>query len=374
MGLLITALTLALGFTTAYFASDEIRYLTRAGIEETRILAARTPISQVARDSTYPDSLRGMAKLVIEVREQARLLGMEVKETYTTYSDVGRDTLLLVLTASPRTCLCPVTWKYPVVGTVPYKGFFDFAEARRKADEYTDAGYDVNLRPSAAFSTLGWFNDPLLSTALTRDRVELAALVFHEIAHNTIWVKGGAEFNESFAQWVGYAATREFYWARNDTIAALRAADRWRDEMLLAEYYRLLIGKLDSLYALRLPAQANDNGRAAISRWSADTMAVGFGPRLALADGSRIANRPINNAALIGVLLYRTELHLFDLWDAEFNHDLYRSLHELNELVNGAESGESAFRRMRNFLLARGVQSPWLDSLDDSPGSTHTLP
>jgi predicted aminopeptidase len=351
MGLLIAAVVLLVGYTSAYVASSEVRYLSRAGLEETRILSKRMPINRLARDSTAPDSLRAMAKLVVEVRGFAASIGLEAKETYTTYSDVGRDTLLLVLTASPKNCLCPVTWRYPIAGRVPYKGYFDAAEAERAAALYTAKGYDVHLRPSGAFSTLGWFNDPLLSTALSRDSVELAALVFHEIAHNTIWVKGATDFNESFAQWVGYRAAEQFFWKRGDTVLAFRAADRWHDEQILGDYYGLLLGKLDSLYALQLPPEQNESGREVIAQWSTDTLAGPLGQFLRTVRVDRMSRRPINNAALLGVRLYRTELPLFDAWDAAFQGDLTRALYQLSGLLEDA-TGEQAFARMRAMVKA----------------------
>lgn len=349
MGLLISAIALVLGYGGAYLASSEVRYLSRAGIEETKILAGRVPISRVATDSARPDSIRAMAKLVIEVRGFAARLGLRANETFTSYSDVGRDTLLLVLTASPKTCICPVTWRYPIAGRVPYKGFFDFEEGKRVAASFTAKDYDINLRPSAAFSTLGWFNDPLLSTALTRDSVELASLVFHEIAHNTIWVKGATDFNESYAQWVGYRATEQFFLARGDTALSFRAADRWHDEQLLGDYYTALLTKLDSLYARKLPKAQNDSGRAAVARWSVDTLNGPLGQSLRTIRVARFAERPINNASLIGVRLYRTELPLFDSWDDAFRGDLTRALYTLGALLEDAKGAE-AFERMRGMV------------------------
>lgn len=351
MGLLIAAAALILGYGTAYVASEDVRYLSRAGFEETRILARRTPIRKLATDSTVTPSLRAQARLVLDVRNFAAQIGLSAEQTFTSYSDVGRDTLLLVLTASPRTCICPVVWRYPVVGRVPYKGYFDFAHARQVAAEYTTKGFDVNLRPSAAFSTLGWFNDPLLSTALTRDSIELAAMVFHEIAHNTLWVKGAADFNESFAQWVGYRATELFFRNREDTLTAARAAARWHDERVLAEYYFLLVTKLDSLYALKLPTEANDSGRAAVARWSHDTLVNGFGPALRTYSIGSPSTRPINNAALIGVRLYRTHLDLFDSWDAAYRHDLPMAVQSLQEFLKDIP-GHDVFDRMRAKLGA----------------------
>lgn len=357
MGLLIAAATLLVGYATAYVASEDVRYVSRAGIEESRILMGRVPIAAIARDSTTPDSLRAMAGLVVAARDHARLLGLEAGETYTTYSDIGRDTLLLVLTASPKGCLCPVTWSFPIVGRIPYKGYFDFDKARTEAAKFAARDYDVHLRPSAAFSTLGWFNDPLLSTALSRDSVELAALVFHEIAHNTVWVKGAVDFNESYAQWVGYRAARDFFLARGDSALALRATDRWHDEMILGEYYDLLLGKLDSLYALELPATAVAEGRAAIAAWSRDTLAAPFGQALRTVDPRRLGDRPINNAALLGVRLYRTGLDLFN--ELEFRHDgdLSIALYTLQGLLEEAEGAE-AFALLRAYVRPGGVGGP----------------
>lgn len=345
MGLLIAAVLLLGGYAAAYVASEDVRYVTRAGIEETRILTGRVPMAMLLRDSTTTPELRAAASLVLSVREHARGLGLDAGETYTTFSRVERDTLLLVLTASPRTCLCPVTWSFPIVGRIPYKGFFDFAKAEAAARRFRDDGYDVHLRPSAAFSTLGWFNDPLLSTAIDRDSVELAALVFHEITHNTIWVDGATDFNESAAQWIGYRAAEHFFLSRGDTSLALRARDRWHDEQLLGRFYDLLLGKLDSLYALRLAPEANQAGRETIARWSADTLRDFVAFPLRTVDAARLGGYPINNAALLGVRLYRTRLDLFDEFDHRHRRDLGLVIHLLREAIADAE-GPEAYRRL----------------------------
>lgn len=357
MVFLIVVAAIFAGYGTAYLASEDIRYVSRAGFEEIKILQNREPIAELVADRTTDPAVRHALRLVLESRDHAAELGLEAKETYTTYSDVGRDTLLLVLQAAPRDCICPYTWKYPIVGRIPYKGFFDFEAARREADRLAARGYDVYLRPSAAFSTLGWFEDPLLSTALSRDSVELAATVFHEIAHNTLYVKSATPFNESFAQFVGYRSAESFFAGRADTANARQSANRLHDEMVLGEFYAALIERLDSLYATRPDSAALEAGRAEAGAWARAQLLGPVGSRLRSYRLGSLPERPINNARLIGATLYRTRLDLFDRWFDRHGHDVRASVRGLEELVRGAE-GDTAFARLEGAVEGAAAVSP----------------
>jgi predicted aminopeptidase len=345
------------GYGTAYLASDDVRYITRAGFEETRILQARQPIARLVRDSATDPVLRQSLGLVLDSRNYASRLGLEAKETYTAYSDVGRDTLLLVLQAAPKDCICPYTWKYPIVGRIPYKGFFDLGQAQREADRLAAKGYDVHLRPSGAFSTLGWFEDPLLSTALTGDSVELAATVFHEIAHNTLYVKSATPFNESFAQLVGYRSAEAFFRERGDSLNARQAADRWRDEIVLGDYYAALVRRLDTLYAQRPDSVRLEDGRRAAAEWAREQLTGPVGQRLRTYRIGRLTERPINNAQLIGARIYRTRLDLFDRWFERHGGDVRRSVSALDSLMTGVE-GDSAYTRLERAVGDSTAGSP----------------
>lgn len=343
---LVVVATIFAGYGTAYLASEDVRYVSRAGMEEIRILQGREPIAELVADRATDPAVKHALRLVLESRDYAAALGLEAKETYTTYSDVGRDTLLLVLQAAPKDCICPYTWKYPIVGEIPYKGFFDFEAARRARDRLAAGGYDVYLRPSAAFSTLGWFNDPLLSTAISRDSVELAATVFHEIAHNTLYVKSATPFNESFAQFVGYRSAESFFASRAETALARKAADRLHDEMVLGEFYAELIARLDSLYATKPDSAALEAGRAAAGAWARARLEGPVGAQLRSFQVGRLPERPVNNARLIGATLYRTRLDLFDSWFERHGRDVAESVERLEKLVEGVE-GDTAFARLQ---------------------------
>ncbi len=346
---LIVVATIFAGYGTAYLASDDVRYVTRAGLEETRILQAREPIAELVADRTTDPAVRHSLRLVLESRDYAARLGLEAKETYTTYADVGRDTLLLVLQAAPKDCICPYTWKYPIVGRIPYKGFFDLDAARKANDQLAARGYDVYLRTSSAFSTLGWFNDPLLSTAITRDSVELAATVFHEIAHNTLYVPSATPFNESFAQFVGYRSAQSFFATRADSGNARQAADRLHDEMVLGQFYAGLIARLDSLYATKPDSAALEAGRSEAGAWARARLEGPVGDSLRTFKLGRLPERPVNNARLIGATIYRTRLDLFDRWFDRHHHDVRESVSALDKLMEGVH-GDSAFVRLERAL------------------------
>ena len=348
MGILIAAVALFVGFGTAYLTSEDIRYLTRAGIEQTRILQRSRPLERLADDPSTPAADRPYIRLVLQVRKYAGALGLEAGKTYTTYTDIGRDTLLLSLTASRKDCICPYTWKFPIVGRIPYKGFFDPAMAKREADKLAGLGMDVSLRPAAAYSTLGWFNDPLLSTAVVRDSVEMAALVFHEIGHNSLYVKSATAFNESFAQLAGYRSAEAFFRSRGDSVLADRARDRWLDEVVLADYYKALIDTLTTFYGTKPAPDSLEEGRRAIAAWSRTELTGPIGARLKTYRVGRLAERPINNAQLVGVLLYRTHLDWFQRWFDKIG-DIKRSVADLRTLMEGA-TGDEAFTRLDQAL------------------------
>jgi predicted aminopeptidase len=184
---------------------------------------------------------------------------------------------------------------------------------------------------------------------MSRDSVELAATVLHEIAHNTLYVKSATPFNESFAQLAGYRAAEAFFRRRGSVGAAAHAADRWLDEVVLSGYYAELSRRLDSLYRVAPDSQAVDSGRAELGRWARQQLEGPVGAALRTYTIGPMADRPVNNARLIAARIYRTRLDLFERWYQRRGGDIQVAVATLDTLLKGAE-GDSAFVRLEQAL------------------------
>jgi len=320
---LVVAAALVLGPTACY--------LTRGAWEEAKILGRRREIADILADPRTPPETRAKLMVVEAARSYARnVLGLAAGESFTTYSYVDHDTLVMVLSAAYRDRLAPYTWWFPIVGRVPYKGYFDFAAARRAAAGLRRSGYDTYLRPSDAFSTLGFFNDPLLNTTLRADSLELANTVIHELTHNTFYAPGQVAFNESFATFVGYRGAAGFFRARGDSVAAARVDAMWADERLLGTFWSGLSAALDSAFAehpndraLRIAA------RDSIYRAARRTLVDSLAPRFRTIAPVYAARVPLDNAALLARRVYASGLDVFDLLWQEDGRDLRQTVRDV---------------------------------------------
>ncbi|MBI2368246.1 MAG: aminopeptidase [Deltaproteobacteria bacterium] len=321
-------------------------YVLRAAYEEGKILWRREPIAQFLEKTDVNQDTQEKLKLVLAVRDYARdVLKMNVGGSYASYSYVDRPDLTFILTAAPKTELKPYTWWFLIVGRVPYMGYFSKVDAEAAAADLQSEGYDTNIRPSAAFSTLGWFDDPLLSHLLRYDKVTLAEVVFHELFHNTLYVKGAGNFNESSANFIGHRAAIDFFRDRfgENSAEHQRAIQAWQEELEFSEFIEKLGESLSELYGKEISLEEKLRLREGIfgrgkKEWE---------ERIAARPAHRFrgfAKQPLNNAVMIHYLLYLKNLRLFEALYELQGRDLARVIAAMREAV---PKGDDPFETVR---------------------------
>ena len=325
-------------------------YLSRGAWEEGKILARRQPIVQLVRSRGTDPLVRRKLQLVLAAREYAEdSIRLKPEKSFTTYSKLDRDTLVLVLSAAYRDKLVAYTWWFPIVGRVPYKGFFDFDEAKDAAARFEADGFDVALRPSSAFSTLGWFNDPLTSTTLSRDSLDLVNTVIHEITHNTFYAPGNAVFNESFANFVGARGAAAFFRSRGQAQAAAYVDAEWEDEKVLGDFWTDLSRTLEAAYA-RHPSSkaARIAARDSVYVRARQTLVSVIGPKLKTVSPFYVQRVKLDNASLLARRVYAKDLDLFDRIYEREGKDLGRSITRVIALARS--DSRNPYRAVRAWL------------------------
>ncbi len=300
-----------------------VAWYGQAARGQIEILSKREDIAEVMADPATSPDLRERLRTVLEIRDFAdSALGLPDSRSYTLYADLEREAPLWNVVATPAYSVEPETWCYPLVGCLAYRGFFRRSRAQELAEEMASEGFDVAVFPATAYSTLGWFSDPVLDSMLDLSDPALAELIFHELTHEMLYVGGDTAFNEAFATFVGRLGTQRWLSRQDDPAAlkqwqAIQALDRQVTTMLLnarerlAQHFdqasdpeRLAAAKQQEFERLkddlRALADRHDSGR--IDAW---------------------LSRKLNNAHLALIATYESGVAAFEsLYRRECNSDL----------------------------------------------------
>jgi predicted aminopeptidase len=300
------------------------------------MLAKRRPIAELLDDPAVTDELKTRLALILQLRAFASdQLRLPDNDSYRSYADLERPYAVWNVYAAPELSLTPKEWCFPVVGCVAYRGYFAKHEAEAFAEELRAQGYDVHVGGVAAYSTLGWFHDPMLNTLIHRPIADLAGLMFHELAHQQVYVRDDSTFNESFATAVELEGARRWLAANgapgqlDDYLAGKRAQGRF---VALIMDYR---ARLAALYASEEP---DEHKRAAKAKLFSELRADYEKQRIRDGGGRAYARwfeQELNNARLVPVGVYRQHLPAFQALLARENGDLaafYRAVQQLAQL------------------------------------------
>ena len=303
-GLKIRALLPILLAATQTTGCATLGYYAHLANGQMDLLAKREKIEWIVRDPTRDAELRRRLALVLDARHFAiETLALPDNGSYTLYADIGRPYVVWNVFATPEFSLAPIESCFPLAGCLAYRGHYDKARAQKQAQQMRDQGYDVDIGGVPAYSTLGWFDDPVLSSMMRWSDAELIGTVFHELGHQRLFVKGDTVFNESYARFVEQEGLRAFLAAGR--IEAVETETARRRE---AQFVALVVATrrhLSEVYSLPLSPEAmREQKRQAFAQLRRDYEALrdrewngdkGFDGWFA---------RDLNNASLLPVGLY----------------------------------------------------------------------
>jgi predicted aminopeptidase len=319
-------------------------YVLRAGYEEAKILWSRQPIGEILQRQNLDAPTRDKLNLVLQVRQFAEQeLGFNVGKSYASMAEIEKPPVVHVVSAAPRTRLEPYTWWFPIVGRVAYKGYFNEASAREEARSLEAAGYDTAIAKAIAFSTLGWFADPLLPHLLKYDREILANTIFHELFHSTFYLPGHTALNESLANFAGHRGAIAFF-AREagaDAEVTKRATVTWQSELTLSQFFAESAEKLNTLYASSLSEEEKLQQREVVFQQLQEDFKQLPVPVRRNTDFSSIK---LNNAIFLRQFVYIKELALFERIYEQSGRNLKVALTRITE---AAEKGDDPFAEVR---------------------------
>lgn len=280
------------------------RYLARQGVGQLELLRARRRIDDVLADPRTPPELRRRLTLAKEARAFGiNVLGLRGGDGFTRFVDSHGAPIAWNVTAARKDALAAYLHHFPIVGAIPYLGFFHEDDARHEADRLQKLGLDVYVRPVAGYSTLGFTADPIYSSMLDGSDARIVEVTLHEMLHATVYLPGHTDWNESLATVVGVEGAARFFAARGDTSDASAVGDeakrREQDQETFARFIRPIVDELEKLYAdPALSTAEKQRRREPIFAHAAEQYRALFHRPGAFVD------QPLNNAVILAFSVY----------------------------------------------------------------------
>jgi len=294
-GIVLVALVLLLLIT---LGSCQISYLAQAAAGHLRIMQARQPIEEVLKKDQADQKIKEKLQMVLDVRDfAARELGLPDNKSYTLYSEIKGNFLGWNVYCAPKFSVEPKTWCYPVAGCVVYHGYFKKEKAFEFAEKMKKQGFDVYIGAFSAYSTLGWYNDPILSTNLQEDSIDLAGLIIHELAHQKYYKSDDSRYSEGFAVTVERAGVLRWLSSLGREDQVQQAKSGWEE---YDQKVNLMLKARNDLKVIY-----GTHADSTLMLVKKDSILVGLEGHL------NIKNRKLNNAFLIPVSTYHSLIPYF---------------------------------------------------------------
>lgn len=317
-----------------------LKYGIGQGVGQLSILNGAEPIETYLNDPTFPDTLKNKIRLIQEIKVFAfDSIGLKKSNSYTKYYDQNGQPILWVVSASPPFKMEEYKWHYPILGDLGYKGYFEKEKAEKEAIILKGNGFDTDVGEVNAWSTLGYFNDPILSSMLLKSEGELARLIIHELTHTTIYISSDADFNENVATFIGDNGAEWFLESKYGKGST--ELNDYKNSLLDIQHFskHMLRGakQLDSLYILINDKPEDERykikeGFIASIIDAVDT--ISFSNKNRFKHIKRTEFKP-NNTYFMTYIMYREQQNdLEHKFNKEFNGDFKRFISYLDEKYN----------------------------------------
>lgn len=327
----------------------QMGYLMKSGYGQMKLLSSREPLEKVLADSKLDEEKKQKLRLAQEARLFAEQdLHLAATKNYTSYVELDRPYVTYVVSAAQRWELTHYQWSYPFMGQMPYKGYFNEADAMDEEKTLQEQNLDTYMRGVSAYSTLGWFNDPILSSMLRYDDYDLVNTIIHETVHTTLYIKQAADFNERLANFLGNIGAEQFYLkkegANSPTLQKIKEEND--DNKIFSDFISRELKELEKWYK-ELPVNARTEKKrldriAEIQQKFIQEIL----PRLKSDSYKKFPELKLNNARL---LLYKT--YMQDLSDFESLYELmgknYSHFLEKCKSLEKSENPEQALKQLR---------------------------
>ena len=298
-----------------FFSACQIGYLFHVSVGQMDLLSDRVSIKTALEKYDFTEEEKKKLELVSEIKTFAREnLKLDIDEDiYSTYVQLDAPYITYLLRVSLAYELKAYKWDFPIIGSSPYKGFFDKGKAKREAEAFAKKGYDVWLRGVKAYSSLGWFEDPVLSSMLDYPESHFTLLIFHELTHTVLFFKDHINFNERFAEFVGRKATLAFYLHKegveSKTVQNLR--QEWKDELLFSSFMVKEYEMLDKWYKDN-KGQVNKEMKKKRLKEIQDRFVLNIQPQLKIIRYDNFSQIELNNARLLSYRSYNYNMEEFE--------------------------------------------------------------
>jgi predicted aminopeptidase len=229
----------------------QFRYILHAASNQFRLIHNSVRVEDALKGDLIESEQKSRLMLVSAIKDFGeKELGLKKSKNYQTVYLKSNQPTIYIVSASPKDRLALISWWFPIVGDMPYLGFFDLKEAEKERERLVNDGLDVNIGLADAYSTLGWFKDPVTLNLLQRSTVELTEIILHEMTHNTLYLKGQGEFDEGLANLVGKVGVISFMRKTyGDTHPfTIEAENNLVDQRLFSSFLTSLLERLDTLY------------------------------------------------------------------------------------------------------------------------------